>query len=234
MIITVLPELQTRQQWIEFCQRKHPYCYIQRPECLIDLQTTYLQLTLLQGVRHGKEAVKYSLGSRVSIEPVMKLITACNWQLSAVIAGLNELDFSSNVRENSILGVHTDLTVRKFYAKERRIIPPGSIGLLAPLNEPPQTWYARPLLRLIGHRQFTDLRNEQLVLPSGDDSFATIPAPQPEQLQIALMDEPQRWRGEQDGSRLYLLRDDQAFASLIPDFSKPEPRLKQKRSQPLL
>ncbi|WP_051560568.1 hypothetical protein [Marinobacterium jannaschii] len=234
MIIKVLPELQNRQQWIEFCQRKHPYCYIQQPECLVDMQSTYLQISLLQGVRHGKEAVKYSLGSRLSPEPAWKLITACNWQLTTIIAGLAELDFNSNVRDNSLLGIHTDLTVRKFYAKERRIIPPGSIGLLAPLNEPPQTWYARALLRLISHRQFTDLRNEQLVLPAGDDSFATIPAPQPEQLQMALVNEPRRWRGERDGQRLYLLRDEQAFASLIPDLKKPEPRLKLRRLQPVI
>ncbi len=224
MIIKVLPALNSRQRWIEFCRRERPYCFVQQPECLVDFQSTYLQITLLAGTQHSKEAIKYSLGSRLSMEPAWRLVKTCNWDLQMIISGLEALDFGSNVRDNSLLGVHTDLTVRKFYAKERCILPPSRLSPLHPLSAPPSRWDGLSLARLLRHAQFSDLRNEQLALPSTQPG-AGIPAPKAINLQLQILEQPHLWHAEADGDRLYLLHRGQAVASLIPRLGKPTPRL---------
>ena len=102
MIIRVLPQLNCRQHWIDFCRRETPYCFVDQPECLVDFQGTHLQITLLAQNTQGKDAIKYSLGSRRSVEPAWQLIRACNWDLTALVNGLEQMDFSSNVRDNSL------------------------------------------------------------------------------------------------------------------------------------
>lgn len=230
MIIRVLPQLNSRQQWIDFCRRETPYCFVDQPECLVDFQSTHLQITLLSSHSQGKDAIKYSLGSRRSVEPAWKLIRACNWDLSAVVAGLEQMDFSSNVRDNSLLGVHTDLTARKFFSKERSVVAPSKVGLLKPLTLAPKIWHAESLLRLLANGQYKDLRSEQIALPGtqGKAVSGGIPAPSINSLRLMLLDKPWEWIGQPHGDRLHLFRERQPMVSLTPDFTAPAPRLKSK------
>jgi len=229
MIIRVLPQLNCRQHWIDFCRRETPYCFVDQPECLVDFQGTHLQITLLAQNTQGKDAIKYSLGSRRSVEPAWQLIRACNWDLTALVNGLEQMDFSSNVRDNSLLGVHTDLTARKFFSKERSVVAPSSIGLLKPVCNQPEIWDGSHLLRLIANNQFRDLRNEQLALPSSNGKQSGgLPTPSSRSLRMMLMDQPHRWIGQIHQQRLHLFKDRQPCVSLIPDLTPPAPRLKAK------
>ncbi len=228
MIIRVLPTLNCRQQWIDFCRREIPYCFVEQPECLIDFQGTHLQITVLAGLAAGHQAIKYSLGSRKSVEPAWSLIRACEWNLERLVAGLEEMDFSSNVRDNSLLGVHTDLTARKFFAKDRTILPPSRTGVLQPLSQAPAIWSGENLLCLIANRQYHDLRNAQLALPGTGTKNSTggLPTPSIQGLRLQLLERPQDWIGQSHQGRLYLYHKQQPYVSLIPDFSAPAPRLK--------
>jgi|GEM_PF-709138 len=227
MIIRVLPHLNTQQSWIDLCRREQAYCFVEQPETLVDMQSTYLQITLLdRKVRNGREAIKYSLGSRTSIEPAWQLIKSCNWQLDVIIAGLEQLDFSSNVRDNSLLRGHSDLTVRKFFAKERELLSPSLIGLTKPLLHEPETWSPDHLIRLLAHRQFRHFRLAGASVKTSElDS-------QINQLILDIDENPDSWMGIQDNQFLYLLQDKEPVASLIPDFTPPAPKLK--NSTPLL
>ncbi len=235
MIIRVLPQLNSRQQWIDFCRREMPYCFVEQPQCLIDFQSTHLQITLLSNRTQGKDAIKYSLGSRRSVEPAWQLIRACHWDLNTLLTGLEQMDFSSNVRDNSLLGVHTDLTARKFFSKERSVIAPSSVGLLKPLGQAPDIWSGEHLLRLIANGQYSDLRNEQIALPHMSDTNTSsctqaggIPVPSISSLRLMLLEQPWQWVGQQHNERLHLFRERQPIVSLIPDFTAPAPRLKAK------
>ncbi|MFW1677002.1 hypothetical protein ACFVYJ_04380 [Pontibacter sp. JAM-7] len=222
MNIRVLPSLNTRDQWITFCRREQPYCYVEQPVCLVDFQSSFLQLTLFP--EHG-DAIKYSLGSRNSMEPAWQLIKACNWQLETLINGLNEMDFSSNVRDNALLQVHTDLTARKVFAREK-LLPPQQTGLLKPLTAQPQRWDNLSLCRMISHQQFQDLRSEQVYLQGSQLRPSAPPAtPAADELIQLLLEEDQPCSGELREGRLFLLLHGQPIASLIPKLTWPEPRL---------
>ncbi|MFC6672540.1 hypothetical protein [Marinobacterium aestuariivivens] len=213
-MIRVLPALDCRDHWIDLCRREHPYCFVETPETLVDFQTSYLQLTLLDGgVLDGREAIKYSLGSRLSLEPAWALIRACHWKLATLLDGLEQLDFSGNVRDNSLLGVHTDLTVRKFFAKDSHIRSPSRLGLLDPLIAAPAIWSGNALARLLANDQFRELRGEK----AETDATALL---------LQILEQPSEWLGLERGSRLYLLCRRQPRASLVPDYRLPEPRLK--------
>ncbi len=222
MLIRVLATLNHREHWINLCQRESPYCFVEAPESLVDFQSGYLQITLLAGnIRDGREAVKYSLGARHSLEPAWALIKACNWRLDTLIEGLESLDFSSNVRDNSLLGVHTDLSVRRFFAKDRHISSPSRLGLLAPLQQAPDIWDAQNLCRLLANEQWQDLQPQL--------SAATDAASRPidaSQLLLQMLDQPEHWLGLSRNGRLYLLHQRTAVASLVPDLRPPPPRLK--------
>lgn len=217
MIIPVLAQLNSRSQWINFFRRESSYCFVETPECLVDLQTNYLQLTVLSAEAQGRSALKYSLGSRTSIEPAWQLIKSCRWDLTAIITGLEQLDFSSNVRDNSLLMAHTDLTVRKFYCKDRLITAPGQLGLIQPLTEAPSVWLSQMLLQLLSNEQYLDLRAH----PS---NLKTPPA---EQLLLDILHSPNEWLGKFHQGRLYLLQQREAVASLIIDLRVPKPKLRQ-------
>lgn len=225
MIIRVLPHLKSRAAWIDFCRRETPYCFVEDPACLVDFQGTHLQITLLPGGRQDKDAIKYSIGSRSSVEPAWSLIRACNWDLSRIIAGLEQMDFGSNVRDNSLLGVHTELTARKFFAKEKALTTPSALGLLKPLSAPPARWDGHTLLRLVSNQQYRDLRCEQLALPGGSHHSA-LSVPSRHSLRLMLLEQAQQWRGLPQGERLLLCREQQPMLSLIPDYRTPAPRLK--------
>lgn len=226
MIIPVLHSLNTREQWIAFCRREQPYCFVEQPECLLDFQSTYLQITLLPKDTLIQDAVKYSLGSRHTMEPVWRLIKACNWDLQGIIQGLKGMDFSSNVRDNSLLKVHTDLTARKFYARERYLASPSKIGLLQPLNVMPEIWDAQTLACLISHQQFGDLRSEIKLLPGQKRKSGGNPPPTIAEIITILLDPVETCIGQKDQKRLHIYRGKQPFISLVPDLKWPEGRLK--------
>jgi len=220
--IRVLPSLNTRAQWIAFCRREQPYCYVETPPCLVDFQTSFLQLTLFpeQG-----DAIQYSLGSRNSMEPAWQLIKACQWNLSALIKGLSEMDFSSNVRDNALLQVHTDLTARKVFSREK-LQPPHQIGLLRPLTALPGVWDNQSLSQMISHGQYTDLQSEQVLLPGTQLRPSAPPeAPTQEELIQLLIENDHPCCAEIRDNRLFLLLHGQPIASLIPRLHWPEPRL---------
>jgi hypothetical protein len=218
MLIRVLPALNHRDHWIGLCQRESPYCFVETPECLVDFQTGFLQITLLEGaVRDGREAIKFSLGSRHSLEPAWALVKACSWRLDRLIEGLESLDFRSNVRDNSLLGVHTDLSVRRYFSRERHISSPSRLGLLEPLRQSPDLWDSHNLCRLLANDQWQDLQFMQTSGSLGDDKS----------LLLQVLDAPEHWLGLERNGRLYLLQQRQAVASLVPDLRPPQPRLQQ-------
>ena len=233
MIIRVLPELNQRQQWIEFCRREKPYCFVESPECLIDFQSTYLQITLLPKNTLIRDAVKYSLGSRNSMEPVWRLIKACNWDLNGIIRGMESMDFSSNVRDNSLLQVHTDLTARKFFARERYLAAPSTIGLLQPLTAVPDIWDAESLAQMISHQQFSELRSEQKLLPSKKTAGGVRP-PSVQEIMLILLDPVEQCIGQMDKKRLHIYRGKQPFISLTPQLGWPKPRLRKQDERKVL
>lgn len=224
MIIPVLNELSQRCQWLDFCRREAPYCFVENPECLIDFQSTFLKITLLPKDTLIQDAIKYSLGSRRSMEPVWRLIKGCNWDLRTIINGLEEMDFSSNARDNSILKVHTDLSVRKYFSRERCIAPPSRIGLLPPLMAQPDIWGPQQLASLITHQQFSDLRNEQQLLPGKRQSL--LEAPETSEITLVLLDPIEKCIGQMHADRLHIYRGQQPFISLKPQLAWPEARLK--------
>lgn len=225
MIIPVLQQLNSRDQWMAFCRRELPYCFIETPECLVDFQTTFLKITVLPKETLIHDAVKYSLGSRNSMEPVWRLIKGCNWDLGAILAGLEQMEFGSNVRDNSLLKVHTDLSVRKYFSRERGLVSPASLGLLPPLLSAPDIWHAQAVAQMISHQQFSDLRNEVKALP-GKQSIAGAPPPSLSSIMMILLDPIEQCIGQMHKERLHIFRGKQPFISLIPKLSKPKPRLK--------
>ncbi|WP_415895842.1 hypothetical protein ACMXYQ_05415 [Neptuniibacter sp. PT34_22] len=225
MIIPVLQQLNSRDQWMAFCRRELPYCFIESPECLVDFQTTFLKITLLPKNTLIHDAVKYSLGSRTSMEPVWRLIKGCNWDLNAILTGLEQMAFDSNVRDNSLLKVHTDLSVRKYFSRERCLVSPNTLGLLEPLMAQPDIWDAQSLAKLISHQQFSSLQNEVKALP-GSKQNAGAPPPSISTIMMILLDPVEQCIGQVHKGRLHIFRGKQPFISFIPKLAWPKPRLK--------
>lgn len=235
MNIRCLPHLNTREAWLAFCQREVPYCFIDQPECLVDFQTTYLMITLLdRNTRNGKQATKYSLGSRTSLEPAWRFIKACSFDLELMIDGLNQVNFDSNVRDNSFLKAHTDLTVRKFFSKERSIISPSHLGRLLPLTRAPEHWELHHACALLAHQQFRDMRTEQRALP-GQSGLITehkgIPAPDTQSMLMQMISTPQAWQvlpHPTDSQRLMIQHNQTPWCSFQPLYQTPEPKMAQR------
>lgn len=227
LIIPVLPQLESREAWLTFCRREVPYAFIKTPECLVDFQSTFLKITLPPEKAAYHDAIKYSLGSRTHMEPVWRLIKGCDWSLKEIIRGLEQMDFSSNVRDNSLLKLHTDLSVRKYFSRERNLITPSDIGLLQPHYSAPEAWSAQSLARLVSHQQFTDLRSEQKLLGNAQNTQPSD-LPTTQEILMLLLDPVEQCRGEVIEERLYIYRGKQPFISLVPKLEWPEPRLKAK------
>ncbi len=219
MIIRVLPELESREQWIAFCRREQPYCLIERPACLVDFQTSFLQLTLFAPATANaapdvtRDPVRYSLGSRHSMQPAWELIKGCQWSLHQLLDGLEQLDFDSNVRDNALLQLHGDLSVRKRFVHEPRLVAPAASGLLAPLTQLPDSLTHDELCRLLANQQWHSWR----------DLGANRASPQA--LLLSLQQQPAAWNLLHQGARLVLLYCGQPLASFIPDLTPPQPRL---------
>lgn len=218
MHIPVLNQLETRTEWISFFRRERSYAYITKPLCLVDLQTTYLQVTLLkEDMLDGRQATKYSLGSKSSIEPIWKMIKACNWQLSTIIDGLISLEFNSNVRDNAFPEMHRDLTVRKFFAKDKQLLAPTLIGPLTPLIAEPESWSISDVCRLLSHQQYS--YSEFLPQP-------LKPAPLRSML-LKIIDSPYGWAVTTHGTEISLSYLNKALVKIQPDIKKPVPRLQE-------
>jgi len=223
VIIPVLPSLNTRDQWMSFCRRESAYCFIEEPECLLDFQSTFLKITLLPKSTVEQDSIKYSLGSRNSMEPVWRLIKACNWDLNTIITGIEKMDFSSNVRDNSLLQVHTDLSARKFFSRERYVVSPQSIGVLEPLSIMPEIWERHSLSRMVSNKQYNALQNERKTQPGNKRSTSV---PSHDEICITLLDPTKTCIGQIHKGRLHIFCQKQPFISLIPDLTWPHPRLK--------
>ncbi|WP_372738097.1 hypothetical protein [Neptunomonas sp.] len=218
MHIPVLNQLETRTEWISFFRRERSYAYITNPLCLVDLQTTYLQITLLkEDMLDGRQATKFSLGSKSSIEPAWKMIKACNWQLSGIIDGLVSLKFNSNARDNAFPGIHRDLTVRKFFAKDKQLLAPTLIGPLSPLTQEPESWSINDVCRLLSHHQYSHSK----FLPQ-----PLKPAPLRSML-LKIIDSPYGWTVTNNGTEITLSYLNKALLSIQPDIKKPAPRLQE-------
>nr|WP_320134667.1 hypothetical protein [uncultured Amphritea sp.] len=235
MNIRCLPHLNTKQAWLNFCKRETSCCFTEQPEAMVDFQTTYLMITVLErNTRHGKQAIKYSLGSRSSMAPAWKFIQACDFNLEMMIDGLAQINFDGNVRDNSLLKAHTDLTVRKFFSRDRSIISPGNLGRLTPLTEAPSHWELRHLACLLANQQYQDMRTEQLALPGNDQfmvEFRGIPTPEVQGMLVEIINQPDIWAVRphpNDSTRLIILRQDTPLCSFEPSFRPPKPKIAQR------
>lgn len=211
MIIRVLPQLESREEWLAFCRREQPYCLIDQPGCLVDFQTHFLQLTLFE----ASPEVRFTVGSRRSMEPAWQLIKGCNWSLTRLIEGLKSMDFGSNVRDNSVLGLGSDLSARRSFPRDPHLHNPASSRLLAPLKADPHTWCHHTLSCLLANEQFRDWREEQEEASLSADGVL-----------LDLLEHPQEWSGKPFGPRLQLCYRGRVLASLIPEFEQEqsEPR----------
>jgi hypothetical protein len=124
MMIPILPKLENRQQWTALFQRERPYSQIKSPSCRVDLQTSYLQLTCFD----RPKVIRYTLGSRTSLEPVWQLISRCNWSLKTLIQGLDGLDEGSSVRDKQIREWIPDLSVRRSIPREQQLYAEEPLG----------------------------------------------------------------------------------------------------------
>ena len=124
MMIPILPALENRKQWIEFFQRERSYAQVRTPNCRIDLQTTYLQLTRFD----QQKAIRYTLGSRTTLEPVWEIISRCNWSLKELVAGLDSLEPGSTVRDKGFSDWSPDLTVRRSIPREQQLYSEAALG----------------------------------------------------------------------------------------------------------
>ena len=124
MMIPILPALENREQWIEFFQRERPYAQVRQPNCRVDLQTTYLQLTRFD----QQKAIRYTLGSRTTLEPVWQIITRCNWSLTELMEGLDSLEPGSTVRDKGISNWSPDLSVRRSIPREQQLYSEAPLG----------------------------------------------------------------------------------------------------------
>jgi hypothetical protein len=185
MKIPIIDALETQQQWLTFSAQKTPYAYINSPLTLVDFQSSFLQITQLKhNLRDGRQAKKYSVGDRTCEQAAWSLIEHNQWSLKKILVGLNTLNFSSNVRDNSILKAHSNITVREFFAKEKCIISPRLLQQLTPLVEAPQKWQISDIERMISHQQYSDLK-----WLSKDDSLNNIKA-----IVLQLISYPDSWQ----------------------------------------
>ncbi len=217
MIIRILPSLSNRQQWISFCRREISYCFVEQPDTLVDFQSSHLIITLLnQRVRNGREAVRYSIGSRHSVEPAWNFIRASRFNLEFMVQALESVDFRGNARDNSIFGAVPDVNIRKFFARDRAVISPSFLGPLDPLSAIPEHWDLHSTCRLLANDQFEDLRSEKQTL---ETESAT--APNAASLLVTIIENPDRWHVRLRNSRLWLLDGRQPTCSLVVSIDTP-------------
>lgn len=126
-MIPVLPELENREQWLAFLRREPPYAQVRKPSCRIDLQSTYLKITLLNEL--NASPLRFTLGSRSSIEPIWQLISGCQWSLAEMIKGLSASNFNTNARDNRISDWSPDLSARRSFPRESGLFSGDNLGV---------------------------------------------------------------------------------------------------------
>ncbi|WP_210396167.1 hypothetical protein [Motiliproteus sediminis] len=219
MIIPVLPSLANREQWIAFCRRERPYCFVSEPDTLVDMQSSFLTLTLLnRSVRDGRQATKYSIGSRTSLEPAWQFIKACHFDLQFMVDGLQQVNFDGNARDSGNFRPAANVRIRKFFAKEAAVISPALLGTLEPLQAIPAVWTLTELCQILANEQYQQLR---LTLPQLGQA---TPSPGRERLLHQLINDPHGWQLSYDGEQLSLGRDGTLLLQLQPDLRLTELR----------
>ncbi|MGB1238528.1 MAG: hypothetical protein ACPG4U_09985 [Pseudomonadales bacterium] len=211
MKIPILPSLESRQQWLTFSAQEVPYAYISQPQCLVDLQSSFLQITLIDNqLRDGREALKYSLGSKRDSAPTWRFIESCQWSLAHIVKGLSVLSFDSNVRDNSLLKQHSDISVRQFFAKDKCIVSPVLLQPLRELSSASEKWELQQVQQLLLHRQYTQF------------SWLTKTPPDSEQaLLLQLISYPNSWKIIQRHNRIILAQNDSYIAQFSPAIGTP-------------
>ncbi|TVQ69463.1 MAG: hypothetical protein EA373_08745 [Oceanospirillales bacterium] len=131
-----------------------------------------------------EDAVRYTLGSRSSLEPAWQLIKGCRWSLQCVIEGLESLNFNTNVRDNSAFKIPSELSVRKSFAHEPRLYP-----FIAPAKMHSIT--TDQLARVLRADQYDQF---EMLSKSFSPSIHSII--------LSMSTEPQKWRLTQENSRL--------------------------------
>lgn len=197
MLIRVLPSLETRKDWLSFLRREAPYCLVETPEVLVDFQSTFLQLTLFK--EPTLDPVRYTLGSRQRMEPAWQLIKGCQWRLSFLIEGLESLDFNTNVRDKPSFKIPTDLSVRKSFTRERRLISPSQSGIITPLNEGDACWTLKNIQALLAYDQLQEWTclTDRFVSPKAALTSITL--------------EPERWGVDTDAQGVRLSLDGEPY-----------------------
>ncbi|WP_207062021.1 hypothetical protein [Motiliproteus sp. SC1-56] len=212
----MLPQLSSAPEWIAFCRRETPYCFVEQPDCLVDFQSNHLVITLLnRQVRNGKEAIKYSIGSAQSIEPAWNFIKACQFDLGYMVQGLEQVNFEGNARDNSGFPALQGIGIRKFFAKERAVISPAVLGVLEPLKTLPEHWDLHNVCRLLANRQVLDLRHQPLAGNAADDAPASADA-----LLLELVERPDGWRVRSMAGRICVARENGQLYSFIPQLAE--------------
>ena len=159
MKIPIIEALETQTQWLSFNANKIPYAYVKSPLSLIDFQSSYLQITVVsKSLRDGRQAKKFSLGEPHSKDPIWALIESCQWSLNRLTKGLQSLDFSTNVRDNSALNIHKNLSIRQFFSKDKSVISPLLLQQYKALADEPKTWFLQDIKQLLSAEQYTDLK----------------------------------------------------------------------------
>ena len=184
-------------------------------DCVVSIQATYLQITCLNGEIDSRQGLKYSLGSRTSVDPIFALIKGCQWSLDTLIEGLEALDFNSNVRDNSLLNLHSDLTARKFFSKDRYLSSPRRIGTIAPLSEPPAQWQLSDVIRALRCQQFSDFK-----LLAQAKQYTS-----PATLLLALIQRPKHWSVDSQQGNVQLRYKKTLHAEFKPRLRNLAPRL---------
>lgn len=211
MMIRVLPGLETREEWLAFMRRETPYCLIDTPPVLVDFQGTFLQLTHFPS--GSSDPIRYTLGSKTSLEPAWDLIRGCQWSLSFLLRGLSELAFDSNVRDNALPGFSSDLSLRRSFARERNLPEPAASQLLSALEKLPETWDLDSVQRLLANQQFSQWQAlEGRYTPLG--------------VLVSLIEEPQHWHISAELGGLRLSRLQRPQVQLTPRLTPPPQRLR--------
>ena len=194
MLIRILPSLESREAWLNFFNREVPYCLVDDLATVVDFQHTFLQVTQFNNT--DLDPVRYTLGSRSSMEPAWQLIKGCNWSLKKLVDGLNDLSFNSNVRDNSRFSLPKDLSVRKSFATEPRLLSARHL-LVKEKSVDIGSLSANRIANIIRNEQYTGW----ITLNKSSTNI------NPHTATLSLCTEPYRWVFERSGNSITLYLD---------------------------
>lgn len=220
MIIRILPQLEQAHQWQDFMQREQRYCYVNEPEVLVDMQSNHLMITLLgRKVVNGRQAIKYSIGAKSSPEPTASFIAHCRYSLSYMLYLLEQLDFSQTVLNNPGFAFSRELTIRRFHARDREIFSPSLLSSLEPLPAWPESWSLAALLSVLANKQYHYLFGSRYM-----QGTRVAPRLDGLALMLSIMDSPSRYKVKPLEEELFINKDGEPFAVLMPKLPGGLPR----------